>query len=134
MGMLNEISSVRYYLNSNFLHKLNIGGKELSLYDIKKETLENCIYAVDIEPGAVEIAKLRFWLALVVEYESNDSNIAPPTLPNLDYKIMQGNLLLEEYEGVKLFDEKIIETIDTGKEKQIEEIKQKQSSNTKRVP
>lgn len=126
MGMLNEISSVRFYLNSNFLHKLNIGEKELSLYDIKKETLENCIYAVDIEPGAVEIAKLRFWLALVVEYESNDSNIAPPTLPNLDYKIMQGNSLLEEYEGVKLFDEKIVKTIDTDKEKQIDEIKEKQ--------
>lgn len=128
MGMLNEISSVRYYLNSNFLHKLNVGGKELSLYDIKKETLENCIYAVDIEPGAVEIAKLRFWLALVVEYESNDSNIAPPTLPNLDYKIMQGNSLLEEYEGVKLFDENIIRTVDTSKEKLIEDIKKKQST------
>lgn len=127
MGMLNEISSVRYYLNSNFLHKPNVSGKELSLYDIKKETLESCIYAVDIEPGAVEIAKLRFWLALVVEYESNDSKIAPPTLPNLDYKIMQGNSLLEEYEGVKLFDEKIIKTVDTDKERQIDEIKHKQS-------
>lgn len=127
MGMLNEISSVRYYLNSNFLHKTNQAGKELTLYDIKKETLENCIYAVDLEPGAVEIAKLRFWLALIVEYESNDSNIAPPTLPNLDYKIMQGNSLLEEYEGVKLFDEKIIETVDTDKEKQTEDLKHRQS-------
>lgn len=127
MGMLNEISSVRYYLNSNFLHKKNTSENELSLYDIKKETLENCIYAVDLEPGAVEIAKLRFWLALIVEYDSSDSKTAPPTLPNLDYKIMQGNSLLEEYEGVKLFDEKIIETADTNKERLIEELKKKQS-------
>jgi hypothetical protein len=127
MGMLNEISSVRYFLNTNFLYKVNETKKELSLYDIKKETLENCIYAVDIEPGAVEIAKLRFWLALIVEYESNNSDIAPPTLPNLDYKIMQGNSLLEEYEGIKLFDEKIITTIDTDKEKQIDIVKQKQA-------
>lgn len=127
MGMLNEISSVRHYLNTNFLHKTNDTGKELSLYDIKKETLENCIYAVDLEPGAVEIAKLRFWLALIVEFESNDPKIAPPVLPNLDYKIMQGNSLLEEYEGVKLFDENIIKTIDTDKEKQIEDLKKKQS-------
>ncbi|QQS60358.1 Eco57I restriction-modification methylase domain-containing protein [Candidatus Falkowbacteria bacterium] len=126
MGMLNEISSVRYYLNTNFLHKQNTSGRELSLYDIKKETLENCIYAVDIEPGAVEITKVRFWLALIVEYESNDSSIAPPVLPNLDYKIMQGNSLLEEYEGIKLFDEKIFQTTN-DKEKQIDEIKQKQS-------
>ena len=110
MGLLNEISSVRYFLNTNFIHKTNKAGNELSLYDIKKETLENCIYAVDLEPGAVEIAKLRFWLALIVEYESSDSNIAPPTLPNLDYKIMQGNSLLEEYEGVKLFDEKLLQS------------------------
>jgi len=127
MGMLNEISSVRYYLNTNFLHKTNDTGKELSLYDIKKETLENCIYAVDLESGAVEIAKLRFWLALIVEFESNDPKIAPPVLPNLDYKIMQGNSLLEEYEGIKLFDEKIIKTVDTGKEKQIEELEKKRS-------
>ncbi len=127
MGMLNEISTTRFYLNTNFLHKKNERGKELSLYDIKKETLENCIHAVDIDPGAVEIAKLRFWLALIVEYESNNLNIAPPTLPNLDYKIMQGNSLLEEYEGVKLFDENIIKITDTGKEKQIEDLKKRQS-------
>ncbi len=126
MGMLNELSSVRHYLNTNFLHKTNETGKELSLYDIKKETLENCIYAVDLDPGAVEIAKLRFWLALIVEFESNDPKIAPPVLPNLDYKIMQGNSLLEEYEGVKLFDENIIKIVDTGKEKLIEDIKKKQ--------
>ncbi len=110
MGMLNEISSIRYYLNTNFLHTKNNQGKELTLYDIKKETLENCIYAVDIDPGAVEIAKLRFWLALIVEYNADDLENSPPTLPNLDYKIMQGNSLLEEYEGIKLFDEKILQS------------------------
>lgn len=110
MGMLNEISSIRYYLNTNFLHTKNKQGKELTLYDIKKETLENCIYAVDIDPGAVEIAKLRFWLALIVEYNADDLENSPPTLPNLDYKIMQGNSLLEEYEGIKLFDEKILQS------------------------
>ncbi len=110
MGMLNEISSIRYYLNTNFLHTKNKQDKELTLYDIKKETLENCIYAVDIDPGAVEIAKLRFWLALIVEYNADDLENSPPTLPNLDYKIMQGNSLLEEYEGIKLFDEKILQS------------------------
>lgn len=110
MGMLNEISSIRYYLNTNFLRTKNKQGKELTLYDIKKETLENCIYAVDIDPGAVEIAKLRFWLALIVEYNADELENSPPTLPNLDYKIMQGNSLLEEYEGIKLFDEEILQS------------------------
>ncbi|MBR4624035.1 MAG: Eco57I restriction-modification methylase domain-containing protein, partial [Alphaproteobacteria bacterium] len=44
----------------------------------------------------VDIARLRFWLSLVIDEEK-----AVP-LPNLDYKIMQGNSLLEQYEGIDL--------------------------------
>jgi hypothetical protein len=51
---------------------------------------------VDIEPGAIDIARLRFWLSLVVD-ES-----LPKPLPNLDYKIMQGNSLLESFENIDL--------------------------------
>jgi type I restriction-modification system DNA methylase subunit len=97
VGMLNEIVSVRRLLNP---------GK--SEYQMKKEIIQNCIYGVDIDPGAVEIAKLRLWLSLVVDYELAD--IEP--LPNLDYKIMCGNSLLEELiigeESIKLFDEKLL--------------------------
>jgi hypothetical protein len=46
---------------------------------------------VDIDAGAVEIAKLRLWLSLVVD-EDDPQNIKP--LPNLDYKIVQGNSLI----------------------------------------
>jgi len=46
---------------------------------------------VDIDPGAVEIAKLRLWLSLVVD-EEDIRQIKP--LPNLDYKIVCGNSLL----------------------------------------
>lgn len=61
------------------------------LYTLKKQTLSHCIYGVDLDPGAVDIAKLRFWLSLVVDYEGD--HIEP--LPNLDYKIMQWNSLIE---------------------------------------
>ena len=84
MGLLNELYQCRLAL-----------GEEKSV-NIKKEIIQNNIYGVDIEKGAVDIARLRFWLALVVEEE-----IAEP-LPNLDYKIMQGNSLLESYQGVDL--------------------------------
>ena len=70
-----------------------------------KPIIENCLYGVDIEPSAVEITKLRFWLSLIVD-ELDMKNIKP--LPNLDHKIMCGNSLLEEFEGVKLFDEKLL--------------------------
>lgn len=63
---------------------------------VKKNIIQHSIYGVDLESGAVDIARLRFWLALVVD------EVEPLPLPNLDYKIMQGNSLLESFEGVDL--------------------------------
>ncbi len=60
-------------------------------YDYKRECIENSLYGVDIDKGAVEIAKLRLWLSLVVD-EDDPKNIKP--LPNLDYKILCGNSLI----------------------------------------
>lgn len=66
--------------------------------EIKRHIIQNNIYGVDIEKGAVDIARLRFWLALIVD------EVTPHALPNMDFKIMQGNSLLEEYMGVPLDD------------------------------
>ena len=63
---------------------------------MKRHIMEQNIYGVDIEKGAVDIARLRFWLAMVV-----DAN-EPEPLPNLHFKIMQGNSLLESYKGTDL--------------------------------
>lgn len=62
----------------------------------KRDLIQNCIHGVDLDSGAVDIARLRFWLSLVVDEE------APTPLPNLDYKIMQGNALLEWFEDIAL--------------------------------
>ena len=70
--------------------------EEKNAADIKQHIIQNNIYGVDIEKGAVDIARLRFWLSLIVEEET------PRFLPNLDFKIMQGNSLLEQYNGVDL--------------------------------
>jgi len=94
VGMLQEIVHTRKRLAFAL-------DKDTSIYELKQHAIQNSLYGVDIDPGAVEIAKLRLWLSLVVD-EEDIKNIRP--LPNLDYKIMQGNSLLEEYEGVKLFD------------------------------
>lgn len=64
--------------------------------EVKRQIIQHNIYGVDIEKGAVDIARLRFWLSLVVDEQT------PETLPNLDYKIMQGSSLLEQYQGVDL--------------------------------
>ena len=57
----------------------------------KRDIIQNNIFGVDIEQGAVDIARLRFWLALVVDADK------PQPLPNLDYKITCGNSLLSRY-------------------------------------
>lgn len=85
MGMLNELYACRVAL-----------GENEAAAEIKKQIVRENIYGVDIEKGAVDIARLRFWLAIIVDER------APIPLPNLDYKIMQGNSLLESFEGEDL--------------------------------
>ena len=59
---------------------------------VKESIIQNSVYGVDIEKGAVDIARLRFWLSLVVDEEQ------PRSLPNLDYKIVVGNSLVSKFE------------------------------------
>ena len=91
VGMMNEIVRARLALNE-FIQDEN-----RTPYKFKRHTIENSIYGVDIDGGAIEIAKLRFWLSLVVD-EDDIKTVKP--LPNLDYKIMQGNSLISSYEGI----------------------------------
>ena len=101
MGMLQEIFKAKTALDLTLDHA-----------EVKKQIIQNCIYGVDIENGAVEIARLRFWLALVVD------ETEPQPLPNLDYKIMQGNSLLEQFEDIslkferKVFEVKVVKEVD----------------------
>jgi len=101
VGMMSEIIRTRMVL-SEFLDT----DTERTPYDLKRHAIQNSLYGVDIDLGAVEIAKLRLWLSLIVD-EEDYKHIKP--LPNLDYKIMQGNSLLEEYESIKLIDERFFD-------------------------
>ncbi|WP_016775750.1 Eco57I restriction-modification methylase domain-containing protein [Anaerophaga thermohalophila] len=72
-----------------------------SAYRFKLNAIQNSIYGVDIDAGAVEIAKLRLWLSMVVDEERIDK-IEP--LPNLEYKIVQGNSLINIPDGTAIND------------------------------
>jgi len=99
VGMMNELVKARYILRLlNNIENVNI-------YELKKETIENSLYGVDIEQSATDITKLRFWLSLIVD-EENMEEINP--LPNLDNQIMCGNSLVDSYMGFKLFDDSVI--------------------------
>lgn len=61
-----------------------------TIYARKLEIIQNNLYGVDLDPFAVNIARLRLWLSLIVDYEG----YPPPPLPNLDFKIETGDSLL----------------------------------------
>ena len=103
LGMLNEITKAREVLTVY----LNLGRDEKivrRLYDLKLETIKNSIFACDIEPSAVDIAKLRLWLTIVIDDEptADKDSFKPKPLPNLDCNIICGNSLIEEFEGFPL--------------------------------
>lgn len=91
MGILKEI-----FQGLQKIHDIENPGLPFDAAGAKKHIIQNSIYGVDLEKGAVDIARLRFWLALVVDEE------VPQPLPNLDYKIMQGNSVLEKYGEIDL--------------------------------
>jgi hypothetical protein len=84
MGLLKELFLCRTALE---------GITQSKAAEIKKHIIQQNIYGVDIERGAVDIARLRFWLSLIVDEET------PQALPNLDYKIVEGNSLITTFDG-----------------------------------
>lgn len=86
VGMMNEIIRIRNTLSAYIQEH-----KKRTQYHFKRHAIQNCLYGVDIDQSAVEITKLRLWLTLIVDEEDRET-IQP--LPNLDYKIVQGNSLL----------------------------------------
>jgi adenine-specific DNA-methyltransferase len=86
MGLLHEIFTAK-----QTLHTFEHGNtKTFDASAVKLNIIQNSIYGVDIEKGAVDIARLRFWLSLIVDEEK------PKALPNLDYKIVVGNSLVSK--------------------------------------
>lgn len=86
VGMMTEIVRARSALTPYFndVH-------DRTPYHFKRHAIQNCLYGVDLDSGAVEIAKLRLWLSLVVD-EEDVKQIKP--LPNLDFKVVSGNSLI----------------------------------------
>jgi hypothetical protein len=83
LGMLHELLDLRASL---FVAR-HLDAR--STYERKLEIIQRNLNGVDIDPFAVNIARLRLWLSLVVDYEGDD----PPPLPNLDFKIEAGDSL-----------------------------------------
>jgi type I restriction-modification system DNA methylase subunit len=84
LGMTQELLRLREAL---FATK---GLDAITVYKRKLEIIQHNLYGVDIDVFAVNIAKLRLWLSLAVDFEGK----TPPPLPNLDFKIERGDSLI----------------------------------------
>ena len=65
-------------------------------YSRKLFLIENCIYGVDIQPIAVQIAKLRFFISLIIDQNKQEGkdNFGIRSLPNLETKFVAANSLI----------------------------------------
>ena len=83
LGMMQELIDLQTAL-------FNVGVDPKGLYELKLHIIERNLYGVDIDDFAVNIAMLRLWLSLAIEYEGEH----PQPLPNLDFKVLCGDSLL----------------------------------------
>ena len=83
LGMMQELIELQTTL-------FNAGVDAKALHDLKLEIIQRNLYGVDNDEFAINIAMLRMWLSLAIEYEGED----PEALPNLDFKVVCGDSLL----------------------------------------
>ena len=83
LGMMQELIELQTAL-------YNAGVDARALYDLKLEIIQRNLYGVDLDDFAVNIAMLRLWLSLSIDYEGEK----PEPLPNLDFKVLCGDSLL----------------------------------------
>ena len=91
IGMLTEIIHLRRVCAI----ALNVDLTPALLTDWKEAIIRDTLYGVDIKPEVIEIAQLRLWLALIADQPLDQAR----PLPNLDYKLMAGNSLIETIDG-----------------------------------
>ncbi|OAV64511.1 Type I restriction-modification system methyltransferase subunit [Bacteroidales bacterium Barb6] len=86
MGVLNKIIDI-----------LKTIEPKINIYETKLNLIEKCIYGVDIQPIAVQIAKLRFFISLICEQTPNNNpadNYGIIPLPNFESKFVSANTLI----------------------------------------
>ncbi len=72
-----------------------------SRYNRKKDIIGRNLYGVEVNEWAVWICQLRLWLSMFIDAPDELKNSFQPILPNLDFKILQGDSLVQRI-GTKL--------------------------------
>ena len=104
-------SNIEDSYKKSLLEKMqNIFEKQDINYSRKLYLIRRCLYGVDLQPIAIQIAKLRFFISLLVE--QNLANATPVPLPNLETKLIPANTLIPLKNEQGSFDIPRIETLE----------------------
>ncbi|NWG04552.1 MAG: Eco57I restriction-modification methylase domain-containing protein [Syntrophaceae bacterium] len=97
VGMMNVLIEIMRNLSSK------IDRREENLFALKNKVLSENLYGVDVKDWAVMVGELRLWLSLIIETEEKFMDIyTKPLLPNLTFKMRQGDSLVEEIAGLQI--------------------------------
>lgn len=107
VGMMQVILDIENMLIDNNIETIKKSDNEklkeylrtkLNIFQRKKQLIKNTLHGVDIKSWAVEIAKLRLWLSMIVDINEqvfqNESVKTQPLLPSFGFKIVQGDSLV----------------------------------------
>ncbi|MGN0500775.1 MAG: Eco57I restriction-modification methylase domain-containing protein [Ruminococcus sp.] len=105
---------VEWYLENDKSHLIEIdnGGYKLPLEE-KKKILCSCVYGVDIDIHAVEVAKFSLLIKLIENETAPSVKTVTPILPDLSTNILHGNSLVSDAElkGIKYTKEQLVEIV-----------------------
>ncbi|MFH1048310.1 MAG: DNA methyltransferase, partial [Patescibacteria group bacterium] len=96
VGMMQVLDEIEQTLKN----KYSLDGK--NVFDRKKEIIKKSLYGVEVKEWAVWICQLRLWLSLFVDAPDDLKNSLTPILPSLDFKVRQGDSLVQRI-GSKTF-------------------------------
>lgn len=97
VGMMNILVELHQEL------KKVLENKEENLFALKQKIILENLYGVDVKDWAVMVGELRLWLSLIIETDEKYMDIyTKPLLPNLSFKIRQGDSLIQEIAGIQI--------------------------------
>jgi len=91
VGMLNILDEIECLLYDKFLHQETPN----TPFERKKRIIFQSLYGVEVKQWAVWITQLRLWITLLIEAEDDLKNSEEPLLPSFDFKIRQGDSLIQ---------------------------------------
>ncbi|AHF98224.1 hypothetical protein DESACE_08955 [Desulfurella acetivorans A63] len=97
VGMMNILVAIHQELTKK------LENKDENLFALKHKIILENLYGVDVKDWAVMVGELRLWFSLIIETDEKYMDIyTKPLLPNLSFKIRQGDSLIQEIVGINI--------------------------------